>query len=442
MTTFPYYDQLPTTQYCFGSGGRAKSALSGLKRHGPLRQGNCPAVPRILFVFADEYRDHANRLFLALKNGIGPFRGVDRLFKFALERDHVIRVKSFSIDGRSTEEAAQLYRDSITEFLAAGEEPVDLAFLIHPKTDRWVVNSPYIYGKYELLSANVPTQSVTVELINTPDLFQWSAANIALAAFAKMGGIPWAIATGLSEDSLIVGINRERISDLTTGRTMRWWGFATVFAHDGVYQGTTLFPPATSRESYLGVLADAISGGIATWRERVGTPTNLVVHVRKEISRDEVDVIEHCLEGAGASLVRAHAIVRLSDHTGMLVFDPRDRNDKIPPSGVGVMMSPYRAILQVAGREDRGQSVGRIIGSEPLQVRSERATSGAPPFTDLCAQIVGLSSMNWRGLNAEATPVSMEYPREVASLLGRFDHAGLDIEALRDVPSLSRAWFL
>lgn len=442
MTAFPHYSQLPETQYWVGGDNRAASALSGLKSHGPLRQGDCPNLPRILFVFADEFRDHANRLFLALKNGIGPFRGVKRLFKFSFERDHVIRVKSFSIDGRSTEDAARLYRDSITEFLSSGEEQVDLAFLIHPKTDRWVIHSPYIYGKYELLKANVSTQSVTVELIDTADLFQWSAANIALAAFAKMGGTPWAISTGLSEDSLIVGINRERIFDPTTGRTMRWWGFATVFAHDGVYQGTTLFPPASSRERYLRILEDAISDGIATWRERVGTPTNLVIHVRKEISRDEIEVIERCLDGAGTSLVRAYAIVKLSDHPGMLVFDPTDRDDRIPPSGITVMLSPYRAILQVAGREARGQSVGRIIGSEPLQVRCERATSDAPPFTSLCAQVVGLSSMNWRGFNAEATPVSIEYPREVASLLGRFDRAGLDLGALRGVPILSRAWFL
>lgn len=442
MTTFPYYEQLQPTQYHFGSGGRAGGALAGLKKHGPLRQGDCPAIPRILFVFADEYRNHANRLFLALKNGIGPFRGVDSLFKFTLQRDCVVRVKSFSIDGRSTSDAAHLYRNAIEEFIASGEDPVDLAFLIHPKTDRWIVESPYIFGKYELLKANVPTQSVTVELIDTPDLFQWSVANIALAAFAKMGGTPWAISTGLSEDSLVVGINRELISDPTTGRTMRWWGFATVFAHDGVFQGTTLFPPASTRNSYLRILGEAISSGIATWRERVGTPTNLIVHVRREIRREEIDVIEGCMEDAGASLVRSYAIVRLSDHTGMLIFDPSDRNDKMPPSGVTVMMSPYRAILQVAGREDRGQAVGRIIGSEPLQVRRERATDDAPPLAELCAQVVGLSSMNWRGLNAEATPVSSEYPREVASLLGRFDRAGLDIAALRDVPNLSRAWFL
>ena len=396
----------------------------------------------MLFVFASELRDHANRLFLALKNGNGPFRGVERWFGFSLENTRVLRLKRFTVNGYSTKDTAILYQKAIEEFLAAEKQRVDLAFVIHPKTEPWDLHSAYVYSKYTLLRANIPTQSVTCELIDNPDLFQWSTANIALAAFAKMGGMPWGIAIDLPDDSLIVGVNRELIYDADTDHPSRWWGFATVFSHNGIFQSMTLFPPANNREAYFQVLEQAISDGIVEWYEKVGVPVNLVIHLRKRISGEEIEVIDRCLKKAGASLVRAYAVLRLSENIGMLVFDPTDRHDPTPPTGTAVMLSPYRAILQVAGRDTRSQSVGRIIGSEPLQVRRERATEGAPTFESLCTHIIALSAMNWRGLNAEASPVSIEYPRQVARLLGRFDRAGFDVGALRGVPNMSRAWFL
>ena len=395
----------------------------------------------MLFVFAEEFKDHANRLFLALKNGIGPFRGVEQWFRFSLATDRVLRVKSFSVSGLPTKDAANRYGEAIEEFLESGER-VELAFVLHPKTDTEEAHSPYYYSKFPLLSANIPTQSVTTELLDTKDLFQWSAGNIALQAFAKMGGTPWAIATGMSEDSLIVGINRATVIDRNTGEVARWWGFATVFSHDGVYQGTTLFPPADTRAGYLATLKEAVTEGLASWRQHVGTPTNLVIHIKKGIGKDEVEVVEQCLRNSDTSVVRAYSIVRLSDRTGMLLFDPTDRDGRIPPSGVAMMLTPHRAILQVAGRDPSGRSVGRVIASEPLQVRREYATDDAPGFPSLCTQVVALSSMNWRGLNAEASPVSIQYPRRVADILAHFDQAGFDLRKLRDVPSLSRAWFL
>ena len=242
MTTYPHYTHLEATEHLFADGFRSTSALAGLKAHGPLAQGDCPAKPRVLFVFAEEFKDHANRLFLALKNGIGPFRGVEQWFRFSLATDRVLRVKSFSVAGLPTKDAASRYAEAIEEFLESGER-VDLAFVLHPKTDIEDAHSPYYYSKFPLLSANIPAQSVTTELLDTRDLFQWSAGNIALQAFSKMGGIPWAIATGMSEDSLIVGINRATIVDRGTGEVARWWGFATVFSTTGSIRAQPCFHP-------------------------------------------------------------------------------------------------------------------------------------------------------------------------------------------------------
>jgi len=63
--------------------------MPGLLEFGPYQKAATIGSPRFGFVFPSEYRDQANRLYLALKNGIGYFRGVENTFRFPLAREHV-----------------------------------------------------------------------------------------------------------------------------------------------------------------------------------------------------------------------------------------------------------------------------------------------------------------------------------------------------------------
>lgn len=94
-----WYQRLPRPRFLVGGGKRVPSALVGLRSGGPYAKGECPPEPRILFVFPDEMRDKANRLFVALKNGIGPFKGTEPLFGFQLLSSNVERLPSFSVLG-------------------------------------------------------------------------------------------------------------------------------------------------------------------------------------------------------------------------------------------------------------------------------------------------------------------------------------------------------
>ena len=62
----------------------SEDRLRGIVKFGPYQKVS--GVPRIAFVFPDGYRDAANTLYLALRNGLGLFKGMPSVFKIPLEK--------------------------------------------------------------------------------------------------------------------------------------------------------------------------------------------------------------------------------------------------------------------------------------------------------------------------------------------------------------------
>lgn len=436
------YLQLQRPEYLFAKGYRSAGAFQGLRSAGPYSYGDCPVEPSVLFVYPKELKQEARKLYLSLRDGIGPFKGTNALLRFQLPAQRVKLLDNFLLPTTGHHDAAKAYAKAIAEWLASTDERPDIALILHPKTDSDNDENPYLTSKFPLLKAGIPSQIVTPELLAKNELFQWSAATIALAMFAKMGGEPWAIASQLSEDTIIVGINRATVLSREVGRPARYFGFASTFSHNGIYLGTKLFKPADTRPAYLQGLRLALRETLASWRDQAGgSPANLVIHVRKEISREETDIIHDVLSEADAREVRSFAILKLTESEHALIADPAQRDAQLPPPGVLVRLTGHRGILQVTGVDEQERAQGRIV-THPLQVRLLRNSEGAPRFVDLSTHVLAMAAMNWRALNAEASPVSTKYPQLVANLLGRFTEAGFDVEELSGLPVMQRPWFL
>lgn len=437
------YQNLARPTYVLGGDSRHASPLRGLKAAGPYKHGDCPRKPRLLFVFADEFKDLANRLFLALRNGIGPFQGVEPVFRFSLETSSVERVASFSVRGMDDHQAADAYLKAVQGYLdlQTSKPPPDLALILHRHTDADDQHNPYLSSKYPLLASNIPTQVVTTDLVERTDQFQWSAANIALAMFAKMGGQPWAVETPFRPDTLVVGMTRVSVGPGQNGASRRFWGIASTFSHQGLFVGTDVFPPADTWGEYLAGLKTALDAAVQRWSETVSGPAALVLHLRKEIGREEEDVIQGVLASAGPQKVRSYAVMRLVESTERIIVDPSD-DAGLPLSGTLVRLAGHRALLQVAGRDPTQRTVGKTVIGGPWQVTKVRSSEDAPPFDVLCGNVLDLAAMNWRGLNAEASPVSVGYSQAVATILGRFAQAGFDVSRLQNLSVLKRVWFI
>ncbi len=434
--------QLPKSQYLFGENRRATSAFQGLRSSGPFDRGECPDEPTVLFVYPKQLKEEARKLYHSLRDGIGPFQGTDALLRYKLPAKRVKLLHDFDIPNNNDVEAAKRYAEAIQKWLTENDERPDIALILHPRTDKDNDENPYLSSKYPLLRAGIPSQVVTTDLISRNDLFQWSAATIALAMFAKMGGVPWAVTSPLSDDSIIVGINRAMVWGRGSNEATRYYGFASTFSHHGLYLGTKLFQPADSRVAYLQRLREALTESLSVWRDEAGgTPANLIVHVRKEISRDETEIVNDVMRAADPGLIRAYAILKLTESEHVLVSNPDQRDNLLPPPGVLIRTAAKRGILQITGVDAADRNMGKVV-THPIQVRLQDYSDGAPTFEDLCTHVLSLAAMNWRALNAEASPVSTKYPKLVAELLGRFAEAGFDLAELTDLPVMRRPWFL
>lgn len=432
------YTQLRTPRHVFNGGRTSGSAFQGLKQYGPYDTGDCPPEPTVVFIYPSELRDQARKLYLSLRDGIGPFRGTQPLLRYPLPAKGVIRVDHFSTSGMSDQQSAEAYRMAVEEWLQSGAT-ADVALILHPKTERENSANPYLTSKFPLLKAGIPSQVVTTELLAKKDVFEWSVATIALAMFAKMGGTPWGVQSDLPQDTVIVGVNRAVVRALKGG-LVRHYGFASTFSHQGIYLGTRLFTPADSKAQYLAGLEDALKGALHDWKADAGeVPANIVVHVRKELSREETDILERVLKEAPANQVRSYSVLKLIDAEEALISNPAQKDNELPPPGVLVRLTSRRALLQVTGVGD--DSIGRLV-SHPFNVKLLDISPGAPTFEELAENVLAMAAMNWRALNAEAVPVSIRYPQLVAELLGRFHESGFDVQDLAGLDVMRRPWFL
>ena len=139
--------------------------------------------------------------------------------------------------------AARAFRDSIGAWnRAPREQEPDVALVLVPHYGAILTSTPYYEAKAAFANLGIPTQMVTTELLRDEKQFQWSVANIALAVFAKLGGIPWAVAAPDGDEDLIIGIGRADIGH--DGDRRRHFGYAVTFVSNGIYRQTFSFTPS------------------------------------------------------------------------------------------------------------------------------------------------------------------------------------------------------
>lgn len=243
--------------------------------------------PRFGFVFPAQHRDYGNRLFLALKNGVGLFRGVENTFRYRLTKDQVfpVHVSNALIKGYTNAgDNARAYADAIEEWLArrgTADRP-DIFFVLLPKTPDSELESPYYECKARLLRQGILSQSVTLELLDNESQFGWSAANIALGAFVKLGGIPWVVRGPELDKDLIIGLGRAHVFDPISRRNTGHMAFTACFSARGPLRFVSLAQVEATRERYLEALKTVVKSSLTNADEAGREVTSLTLHVPKE----------------------------------------------------------------------------------------------------------------------------------------------------------------
>lgn len=409
--------RLPAVQLAFGNGQFGVDKLRGLLAHGPyksLKEVN----PRFGFVFPRESRDHANKLFLALKNGIGLFRGVENSFRFGLSTEQVFSIPVTGVQQSASpdhEHNAKAYAEAILAWHSKQQQDrPDLFFVMHPKTSDFDRATPYYRAKALLLKDGILSQNVTLDLLNNSSQFEWSAANIALGAFVKLGGIPWVVGGEDLDQDLIIGLGRAFLFDYQTRKTTGYLAFTACFSARGPLKFISLAAPATSEAEYLDALRNVVTTTLNRAEQQNSHASSLTVHAPKEMGRDEMDVIHAAVRSHQKKNLLQILLAKITEEFSFFAVDDRFR-DGVPQRGTAVQITDRDFMLYTEGRDEKQSWATRL----PVALR---VTPQGPPLApqnalNVLRQINDLSQVNWRGFNARSKPISVYYGNLIARLL-------------------------
>jgi len=436
--------RLPPVKLAFGNGQFGADKLRGLLAYGPYRALR-ETAPRFGFVFPTESRNHANKLFLALKNGIGLFRGVENTFRFSLSTEQVFSIPVSGVQQSSSadhESNARAYAEAILAWHNKQQKDrPDLFFVLHPKTADFERATPYYRAKALLLKDGILSQNVTLDLLDNSSQFEWSAANIALAAFVKLGGIPWVVGGEELDHDLVIGLGRAFLFDYQTRRTAGYLAFTACFSARGPLRFISLARPALSEKDYLDTLLSVVTTTLKRADQQNSEASSLTVHAPKEMGRDEMGVIHGAVRSHQKTNVLQVLLAKVTEELSFFAIDDRFR-DGVPQRGTAIQITDRDFMLYTEGRDEKQSWSSRLPVA--LRITPQGEPLAAQNALHVLRQINDLSQVNWRGFNARSKPISVYYGNLIARLLSHV--APTSVADLYQQNALSmleeRLWFL
>jgi hypothetical protein len=434
-TELPALQTAPKPTYVFDPGSRQTNSWhdGGLKTFGPYtRQTFTPSKPRICIICQKSKRGRVDEFVQKFLTGI-PSTG-SKEAPFAAGLCGKYRLEGVSTHFFSAEsDAAEGYRDAFTAAVAQSTAEGfrwDLALIQIEESFRSlpVTANPYFIGKAFFLTQQVPVQDFRIETASTEDdQLQYSLNNMALATYAKMGGIPWLLkASPTVAHELVFGLGSAQFKTSRFGSGRRMVGITTVFSSDGNYRVSSL-----SRVADIDGYADALLTSLRATVSRIKTDMNwqprdhvrLIFHAFKPFKNIEAQAIKKLMAELGDFDIE-YAFLHVVQDQPLILFDQtqqgagkgaRKKGVYAPVRGSFMHLSPSETLLALVGpNEVRRPEHGM---PSPLLLRLHDDST----FTDmtyLTRQLFQFSCHSWRSFFPGELPVTIKYSDLIAGLLG------------------------
>ncbi|MBQ1062004.1 Piwi domain-containing protein [Micromonospora sp. C41] len=328
---------------------------------------------------------------------------------------------------------ADAYRHACRAALQAGA--VDLAIVITSEAQTHLAgdDSPYLVAKSTFMGHGVPVQEVKIETVRLPKLAV-PLNSIALACYAKLGGIPFVIAAprALAQE-LVIGIGSAHVKASRLTEPERVVGITTVFSADGTY----LLSNASREADYadyprelLRSLTECIEDikNRNAWQR--GDGLRLIFHVFKPLKDVEAIAVKQLVERLTRDYASVEfAFVHVSNDHELVMFDRASagiathggavKGRFVPERGHAVAIGRREMLLAVGGPYDLKSATHAIPKPLLLKLHAEST------FTDieyLARQAYRFTSMSWRTMYPSRLPVTIQYSDLIAELLGQLRH--------------------
>lgn len=435
---FPPVLVAPKAVYVYDAAGTRTDTWSdgGLRKHGPYSADVfTPSRPRIAVICQATAKGQIDQFLHKFLHGIrfpgdmkAPFAS-GFIKKYAL--DGVVP-EFFVADNRTAAAYHRAARTAIERQEQAGAK-WDIA-LVQIEENFHALGgeaNPYLVCKAAFLSQQINVQEFEIETITAGDKqLGYVLNNMALATYAKLGGIPWLIrADRTITHELVIGLGSTFIGEGRLGGRERVVGITTVFSGDGNYYLSNLskaVPMDEYPEALLQSLMSTVSKAQMTMNWQPGDAVRLVFHTFKPLKDIEVEVVMSFVKTLGDFHTEFAFVYVVEDHP-FLLFDRAQNgvssygasNHKgtfAPTRGWYFRLSELEVLLCLTGARE----LKRIEDGMPwpVMLRLHRESTFRDT-TYLAKQAFAFSSHSWRSFFPSSLPVTVLYSQLVARLLGQ-----------------------
>lgn len=258
--------------------------------------------------------------------------------------------------------------------------------------------------------------------------FEFLLMNIATAIYAKIGGIPWKLASSLLPlPGLFIGISFVRRREQASDKETIYYGAVEVLDKYGQHLVTEIrlhaIPTSDFKTKGLFIPYEEMCKLLTSILERYNKPPLIVVHKSAKFVEDEElrairEITQQYSEedyriSYAALHIKRDVIYRLFDHQaddlsplrGTLIVDKASLQTK-----------NWRLILFTTGRQESSRKRTKLGTPKPLEIAVEEIIAPLNHF-DLAYQTLALTKLDWNTTELEIrTPITLKYSHRAARL--------------------------
>jgi Piwi domain len=279
-------------------------------------------------------------------------------------------------------------------------------------------HNAYYKIKELLLNKGITSQVIYKEHLDKTN-FYYFIPNIYVALLAKMGGIPWRLASD-NEDELIIGVGAFK----PQGATHRFLGSAFCFNNKGVFENFDCF-----RDDEPAMLAGSIRNAVEQFIETNKKAKRVIIHFYKEISdKKELQPILDMLDDLGEDNLAVIVVtINKTDSKELLGFDMSSVG-KMPMSGTFTSVGYNKFLLFNNTRYFENSLLSAKDYHFPIKMSfkaSQKEILTVGVMKELIDQVYQFSRMYWKSISQQNLPVTTIYPEMVAEIYPHFEAENL-----------------
>ncbi|MCC7410955.1 MAG: stem cell self-renewal protein Piwi domain-containing protein [Gammaproteobacteria bacterium] len=418
-------DQMPKPVFVFNDNGEADWVEKGLTQYGPYTKRTFDRNdPSICVICAQHDKGRVEQFVRKLLKGISS----SKYFSSGLEGKFTLGTSRVEVFATATD-SVEAYKNAIEAAIRKKAEDGgrwDLALVQVRQSFKKlkVTENPYYLGKSLFFLHQVPVQDFTIELLAQSDYsLGYSLNNMALACYAKMGGVPWLLKSSptLSHE-LVIGIGSANIGQERGADKQRIMGITTVFSGDGSYivsNTSKAVVPEAYCEALTAVLGETIEKIQKRMNWQKGDTIRLIFHAQvKKFNKEEIGAVRAVIDKYREYQVE-YAFLKISEDHGLHMFDTAPAREKkgrlAPHRGKTFKLSNHEMLVYLIGQRELRQDTDGHPRGVILDVHKD---STFKDIKYLSAQLYSFASHSWRSYFPNPMPVTISYSDLIARNLG------------------------